>query len=368
MALFRGPPENGPPKVKLGGMEAPPLRAALYLRISDDRQDGAGVARQEKECRQLADRLGWRIAAVYTDDDCSAYNERKTRPQYDRMLDSIKSGAIQAVIAWNSDRLWRQPRQLEDYIDSCEECGIQNQAVNTGRIDLSTPSGQMHARMLCTLAHFESHNKAARTRSWSRDKADKGEYAGGPRLFGYECHGMVIRPDEADEIRRVAKAAVNGQSMRSLARELNDRGFRTPRGNLWRPEGLTRLLSNPRLAGLRTYHDTVRGPAKWEPILDLQTHEALKTVFADPARQKSAPKARGGPDPKVLGTRLYVCGGCGEPRMKHRVRNGRGIYEWAGAGRRKRHRRATHCAISATSAPADPATAIAISDGPVIIR
>ena len=40
-----------------------PQRAAVYVRISDDRaKDAAGIARQEQDARALADRLGWEVA------------------------------------------------------------------------------------------------------------------------------------------------------------------------------------------------------------------------------------------------------------------------------------------------------------------
>jgi len=45
-----------------------PERAAIYCRISDDREGrGLGVARQEDDCRKLAERLGWEVAKLYRD-------------------------------------------------------------------------------------------------------------------------------------------------------------------------------------------------------------------------------------------------------------------------------------------------------------
>src|SRR5207249_3922881 len=68
-----------------------PRAAAIYCRISDDRQGHAlGVTRQEQDCRALADRKGWPIADVYVDNDLSAYNG-KNRPSYRRLLDDIKA-------------------------------------------------------------------------------------------------------------------------------------------------------------------------------------------------------------------------------------------------------------------------------------
>ncbi|MGI8680626.1 MAG: recombinase family protein [Mycobacteriales bacterium] len=51
-------------------------RAAIYCRLSQDRT-GAGVVvdRQERECRQLAESLGWTVSKVYVDNDVSAYRK-----------------------------------------------------------------------------------------------------------------------------------------------------------------------------------------------------------------------------------------------------------------------------------------------------
>ena len=47
----------------------------MYTRISRDLTgQGAGVARQEQDCRAKAEANGWTIANVYSDNDISAYS------------------------------------------------------------------------------------------------------------------------------------------------------------------------------------------------------------------------------------------------------------------------------------------------------
>ncbi|WP_165945549.1 hypothetical protein [Micromonospora sp. KC606] len=44
----------------------------ILVRISDDREDERkGVKRQEQDCREPADRLGWLVGEVYTENDIS---------------------------------------------------------------------------------------------------------------------------------------------------------------------------------------------------------------------------------------------------------------------------------------------------------
>lgn len=52
------------------------------MRISSDKVgSGLGVARQEADCRELAERLDFEVMEIYRDNDISAYSE-KSRPRY----------------------------------------------------------------------------------------------------------------------------------------------------------------------------------------------------------------------------------------------------------------------------------------------
>ena len=122
------------------------MRTAIYTRLSkDDNNDELGVTRQLKACTALADRLGWTVAARFTDDDVSAYDKRKRRPGFETLLQAIKNGDVDALIVWHVDRLYRSMRDLERVIDVAEVARIQLRTVNSGDLDLSTSAGKMVA-------------------------------------------------------------------------------------------------------------------------------------------------------------------------------------------------------------------------------
>src|ERR1700730_16204878 len=86
---------------------------AIYVRISEDRQDGAGVARQLDDCRALVERQGWQPARESPNNNISASKyAKKSRPQYAAMIDAIKSGEVSRIVVYHLDRLYRQPREL----------------------------------------------------------------------------------------------------------------------------------------------------------------------------------------------------------------------------------------------------------------
>src|SRR4051812_22506501 len=125
-----------------------PQTAAIYCRISDDRAGRAlGVARQEADCRELAARKGWAVAGLYVDNDISAADVRKRRPEYERLLGDIKAGIVDGVVVWDADRLHRRPVELEAFFEVADAAGLRHLATVGGDIDLATGDGLLVTRI-----------------------------------------------------------------------------------------------------------------------------------------------------------------------------------------------------------------------------
>jgi len=303
-------------------------RAAIYCRISQDRTGaGLGVERQEADCRDLAERLGWTVVKVYADNDLSAYSG-KPRPGYRALLADLRAGVADAVICWHTDRLHRHPSELEEYIAVCERPpGIPTQTVKAGELDLVTPSGQMVARQLGAVARYEVAHLIERQQAARRQAAMAGRWAGNKRPFGYAADGVTVDQAEADALRWAAAQVLAGTSLRSIARELNGRGVRTSAGGTWDPRTLGRVLRRPRNAGLSVYRSEVVGPASWPAILDPDTWRGVVAVLDDPGR-----RANPGRPPRWLLANLAVCGVCGQPVIsKSRARPPMVIYTCSAA-------------------------------------
>jgi site-specific DNA recombinase len=99
----------------------------------------------------LAADRGWPVGAQYVDNDVSAFSG-KPRQQYGRMLADLESGARDAVIVYNLDRLHRRPVKLEEF------------ATVTADIDLGNDDGLFMARIFAAFAAKESGRKSARIR------------------------------------------------------------------------------------------------------------------------------------------------------------------------------------------------------------
>jgi DNA invertase Pin-like site-specific DNA recombinase len=288
-------------------IEQTATRAAVYCRISDDPAGTMlGVERQREDCIALAARRGWPVAEVYVDNDLSAYSG-KVRPEYARLLDDVRAGRVDAIVAWHPDRLHRSPRELEDFITVVESAGIPVETVTAGTTDLSTPTGRAVARTVGAWARFESEHKAERVRRKLRELADGGHHmSGGMRAFGMTPDWSAVVPEEAAALREAADRILAGGTLRGVVMDWNRQGSRTPTGKLWSTVALRRILTSTRLAGWRTYHDDpFYSEGTWPAILDRPTVERLRTLLLDPSRRRNV-LAR-----SYLLAGIVTCGLCG---------------------------------------------------------
>jgi len=281
-----------------------PTRAAICVRISKDRTGaGLGVARQEEDCRALCERRGWQVARVYVDNDVSAYSG-KPRPAWRELLTDLKAGRADAVVCWHVDRLTRSPRELEDVIDLHDGQGIALATV-TGEIDLSTPTGRMVARTLGAAARHESEHKAERQRRERLQKAQAGQASTGTRGYGYTLGNTAIIETEAAVIKEAATRVLAGESLRSIAFDLNDRAIPSATGRQWSPSALRSVLMSGRISGRREYHGQIVAAPFWPAILTTGQSDELRALLS---RRTGTPCARAR---SYLLSGILRCGTCG---------------------------------------------------------
>jgi DNA invertase Pin-like site-specific DNA recombinase len=294
-------------------------RAGLYTRISLDRKGaGLGVERQEDDCRKLARRRGFDVVTLYSDNDISAYSGKR-RPGYCKLLADIKSGSVDVVVAWHTDRLHRSPAELEEYIEACERRGVDTVTVQAGELDLSTASGKLVARMLGAAARHESEQKAERVSRARQQAAEHGE-AHGPLGYGYNAD-QTINPAEAEIVSELARRILAGETLFAMATDLNRRGVPTPGGKIgaWRSVTIRQTMMRASLAGWREWKSDARGKpgqskpgqfvarGSWAPIFDRPVVEDMRRLLTDPSRRTSRRR------PISLLTGVVQCSKCDNP-------------------------------------------------------
>ena len=279
------------------------------------------MRRQLSDCERLAERKGWQLVERYVDDDVSAWSG-STRPEYVRCLDDLAAGTVDGLLVYDLDRLHRQPRELEAFIDLCRRLDLTNVTSVSGDIDLTTAEGQFQARILGAVAAKESEDKSRRIRRKHEELAQAGKIAGGgSRPYGYEDDKRTIRESEAVVIRECASRLLAGEALRSICTDLNERGVPTSTGGQWQAQTLSRMLRSARIAGQREHKGEIVAPAEWPGIISAADSTRIRGLLADPDRRTNKAARR------YLLVRLLRCGLCGETVVSRPKQGGARAYQ-----------------------------------------
>ena len=87
--------------------------AGIYIRVSTEDQvrEGFSLGEQEEKLKQLCKYKDFEIYKVYKDAGISA-KDMEHRPQFQKMLEDMKAGKINYIVAYKLDRVTRSVRDL----------------------------------------------------------------------------------------------------------------------------------------------------------------------------------------------------------------------------------------------------------------
>lgn len=305
-----------------------PQRAGVYCRLSYA-PDGSveKVERQEGDCRERAERLGWGISEnhVFVDNSRSAWQRNRKRPGWDALLAAVEDGDIDGIIVYHGDRLMRQPYDLEKLISAADSKGLRIASVS-GTRDLDSPDDRFILRIEVAQACRESDNTSRRVRRGLEARSAKGlTQFGGHRPFGYGVQiGTRTRPDpdtgddievpvydttrQIPEEAQVLAGAVDrllaGQSGVGVVRWMNQHS-RTTEGNPWSGKTLRGLLLSPRISG-QIERGGVLFPAAWDGIITPEQWEDVKALYRRNAEEHRYP----GRERRYLLSGIAECWNC----------------------------------------------------------
>lgn len=269
------------------------------------------IERQRASCLALCRAREWTAVVEYVDDGASASKDRGKGTAFARMLSDAAAGRFDVVVAFAADRIARRLSDVERLVAT----GVKAATVQGG-LDLTTPEGEAQAAILATFARMEVRQKAERQKAANAQRRAEGlPNTGGHRALGWERDGATLVQHEAEAVRDAARALLAGTSLRSIARDWNDRGLLTARGRPWAPYSVRPVLLNPRVAGFVARHVgrdewEIDGQGKWPALLAEDTWRAVGVVLRDPGRRTTPGTAR-----VHLLSGLALCALCGEPVM-----------------------------------------------------
>jgi DNA invertase Pin-like site-specific DNA recombinase len=153
-------------------------RVALYLRVSTLEQD---VTNQRRELEAVAQRHGWRVVAVFSDNGVSGAKGRAERPGLDELMKAVARRDVDMVAAWSVDRLGRSLQGLLEVLMEFRAKGVDLYLHQQG-IDTSTPGGKAMYQMLGVFAELERELIRERVLAGMVRAKSQGKHLGRPRV------------------------------------------------------------------------------------------------------------------------------------------------------------------------------------------
>jgi DNA invertase Pin-like site-specific DNA recombinase len=124
---------------------------AIYTRVSTDHQT---TENQERELREIAERMGWTVVEVYKDQGVSGAKGRNGRPAFDALCKDAARRRFDMIMAWSVDRLGRSLQDLVAFLSELHALGIDLFLHQQG-VDTTTPAGKALFQMMGVFAEFE---------------------------------------------------------------------------------------------------------------------------------------------------------------------------------------------------------------------
>ena len=221
---------------------------AAFCRISSDPKDKReGVDRQREDTAILCEMKGWQVEGVYIDNDRQRANG-KDRPEWERLLADIRAGKIDAVAAWDQDRV---NRMMEDFVPT-RSCSSTTASCwpppTTVTSTFRRQFGVLTATIKTAVCEHEISMMKIRMRRAAKQKAERGEPKW-KRAFGYLGGDCQPDPQTAPLVKAGVRGHAPGSSLGDVARTFNDADAYGLTGRPWTQSTVSLFLRKPRKPG-----------------------------------------------------------------------------------------------------------------------
>ena len=244
---------------------------ALYIRVSTDKQEELSPDAQKRLLLEYAkkNKIMVRDEHIFMENGISGRNAQK-RPEFQRMIAIAKKkpSPFQVVLVWKYSRFARNQEESIFYKSMLKkQCGVD--VISTSEPLIDGPFGGLIERIIEWMDEYYSINLSGEVTRGMTENALRGGYQSAP-VMGYRAVGdgkpYVVVPEEAKIVQYIFEQYVNHhKDVTCIARQINDMGIRTRKGNLFERRRILYTLQN------RFYI----GELKWGGIVSKGTHETF---------------------------------------------------------------------------------------------
>ena len=288
--------------------------AGIYIRVSteDQAREGFSLGEQEEKLRQLCEFKEYQIFKVYQDAGISA-KDMEHRPGFQQMMDDMRKGKINYIVAYKLDRVTRSVRDLEQLIEELEKynCYLicERDDVNT-----STANGRFFVRMLTVLSQLEIEVVSERTKFGMSGAIKAGHLPGTCPLGYFRDSDKVVKldPNTKGIVRRIFNMYLEGKSYYQISCILDEEKVLYPEHNKWTEAAVRTIINNRIYVGDYVRNKTSKDASKEEVYPDVVAPIITRAEWEEVQIQKEKNMQSFSRDRVYIFFQKLICPKCGK--------------------------------------------------------
>lgn len=237
-------------------------RIGIWIRVSTEEQaEGDSPEHHRVRAEMYAKSRGWKVMEIY---DLAGVSGKSVaaHSEAQRMMADVKRGHIQGLIFSKLARLTRNAKELMEFSDFFQV--HQADLVSLGEsIDTSSPSGRLFFHLLGCMNQWEREEITDRIKSSVIVRAKMGKPLSGKAPYGYmwKDKKLAVHPEESPVRRLIYELFDEHKRIKTVARLLNNRGYRTRNNKNWSDTAVRFQLRDPTPKGIhrRNYSTNIGG-------------------------------------------------------------------------------------------------------------
>ncbi len=232
-------------------------KAAIYIRVSTHWQvDKDSLQVQRRELIAYAEMvLGISDYVIFEDPGYSAKNT--DRPEYQHMMDRLRTGEFSHLLVWKIDRISRNLLDFAQMYQELKDLGVTFVSKNE-QFDTSSAIGEAMLKIILVFAELERNMTSERVTAVMLSRANNGQWNGGRIPYGYtynkENQTFLINDKESAVVKTIFNQYEEYQSLLYIVRLLNQKSITTRAGNPWSATTVHKILTNKFYIGEYTYN------------------------------------------------------------------------------------------------------------------
>ncbi|MCL2198318.1 MAG: recombinase family protein [Defluviitaleaceae bacterium] len=228
------------------------LKVTAYCRVSTDSTDQKNsLANQEQFFMEYINAYdGWQYTTMYVDEGLSGTSTRK-REGFNRMLDDAHEGVFGLILTKEVSRFSRNTIDTLKYTRELKEIGVGVIFINDN-IDTRESTDEFRLTIMASCAQEEARKVSERVK-WGQKRSMENGVIFGQKTLGYRKVGkskLEIIPHEAETIRKIFQAYIEGEGLNTIAQKLEQESTPTAYGKkTWDATAIQRILKNEKYCG-----------------------------------------------------------------------------------------------------------------------